>query len=452
LLLFALGAGLVLRVAVEAAYRPALFYTDSWAYVASAYGGHLMVDPLHSVGYPIMLKLLGLAGHDLLVITAPQHLAGLATGALVYWVLLALGVRRSLAALAAALMLVDSYAITLEQKVLSEPFFTLSMLASLCLTATAGGRRSRLIGGGLLLAAATVIRPVALFAVPVWLVYLLWLQPGRNLVLAGTLAAVLPLLAYGAAHQAKAHEFGLTSGTGWQLYGRVAGITDPVSGRSPLFYIFDPRSPARQRYGFSSDPVQLAHSDKALRRDALAVIAHHPLAYARTVGSDFLRYFEPGAMGGDTEDRAVALPSSPREVSINATVGSRWFPHYAPQVRSPAALLRTYADAIHTPRWALGPLSLLGLLTLTLPLLRPGRIAPAPHRREIFLLLGSALAMLLGSAAVSNFAIRYLVPVVPIMLAGGVLAVSDLGFQLGRNKVRVPVQTPKSRPALEYLP
>jgi hypothetical protein len=58
------------------------------------------------------------------------------------------------------------------------------------------------------------------------------------------------------------------------------------------------------------------------------------------------------------------------------------------------------------------------------------RGAHAEHRREIALLVGSGLAMLLGSAATSDFTLRYLLPSVPLLASGGAIAARELVLAL----------------------
>jgi hypothetical protein len=51
---------------------------------------------------------------------------------------------------------------------------------------------------------------------------------------------------------------------------------------------------------------------------------------------------------------------------------------------------------------------------------------PAIHdRREIFLLIGSAGALLVGGV-LNHFEVRYAIPAVPLFMAGGALALHDL--------------------------
>ena len=70
LLLILLAAGLGLRVVTPLAYRPALFYIDSYKYLKGS-GGY---DP---VGYNLLLKPVLWAG-NLATVAAVQHLLGLA--------------------------------------------------------------------------------------------------------------------------------------------------------------------------------------------------------------------------------------------------------------------------------------------------------------------------------------------------------------------------------------
>src|SRR3954466_987589 len=166
-LVLALGA--LLRIACEIAYRPALFYSDSWGYLSMAHGGGIVsFAPLRPSGYPLILKVL----HWLTLTTVVQHLAGLVVATLVYVTCRALNVRPWLAVVAGAFVALDAWAIALEQYILAEAFFSLALM--LAVWASLVARRSSVpiaLGfAGLCLAAATLMRPVGLFAVPAWIV------------------------------------------------------------------------------------------------------------------------------------------------------------------------------------------------------------------------------------------------------------------------------------------
>jgi hypothetical protein len=82
-----LAAGLVLRVLAQITYRPALLYIDTLKYLYNAWPG---TDPL---GYKGVLKAILLVG-NLQVVTAVQHLVGLAMAVAIYAVLRRRGVPR----------------------------------------------------------------------------------------------------------------------------------------------------------------------------------------------------------------------------------------------------------------------------------------------------------------------------------------------------------------------
>ena len=78
-----LAAGLGLRVVTQVAYRPALFYIDSYKYLTGSGGS----DP---VGYNILLKPILWLG-NLAVVAGFQHLLGLAMGVIIYALLIRRG-------------------------------------------------------------------------------------------------------------------------------------------------------------------------------------------------------------------------------------------------------------------------------------------------------------------------------------------------------------------------
>src|SRR5437763_15524557 len=156
-------------------------------------------------GYPFDLKILSVACNGLVSTTFVQHLAGLATGTLAYATLYSLGVRRWLATVAGALVVLDAWAVALEQYVLAEAFLGLLLAAVVWRSLTGLSRRTgtpaALAVAGLCLAAAALMKPVALFAVPAWLVWLAWSRVGARAALAGVVALVLPQPLYRLAHR-----------------------------------------------------------------------------------------------------------------------------------------------------------------------------------------------------------------------------------------------------------
>ena len=443
-----LAVAAAVRIGVAIAYWPATFFGDSWAYLGLAFGdgNPVGIAPDRPSGYPLVIDALSLFGRSLGAITTAQHLAGLATGVLVYALLLRLDLPRWLATAGAALVVLDSYAIALEQQVLAEAFFTLALVASLYLTVGRDRGPVSLAAGGALLASAATMRTAALFAVPVWIVYVLWRHRALRLLVPAVVGLALPLCAYATWHAAETGRFGLTQASGWFLYGRVGEIADcngadvqraarPLCHRNArdrregaAYHIWNADGPARRVFGgMSRDSDKQARSNQVLGDFAKAIIRDRPGRYAELVKDDFLRYFDPDARSRGNSDLAVSLPQFGRLVGRNEQARDRWFPGFVPHVQPPAKRMRDYHQAVHTPRLVMGLLALASVCALLAALaVRLLRRRPPARYREVFLLSGAALAMLLGTAATSEFVLRYMIPVVPLLVCGGVAACADL--------------------------
>lgn len=435
-----LAAGLVLRLGAAVAYRPALFYSDSWGYLSMAHGnGIVSFAPLRPSGYPLILKVLTPFGDGLFAATWTQHLAGLATGTLVYATVRWFQVPRWAATLGGAFVVLDAWAIALEQHILSEAFFGLAL--ALCVWASLTGRGRGGTGwalafAGLCLAAAALMRPVALFAIPVWLAWLVWVRPGARPALAGVAALAAPLLIYCVVHASTVGNFGLTQAEGWFLYGRVGAIADcdgidverparklcdrpaRAASEEQSFFMFNRRSPARRAFGgISADSGKQGETNAILRRFALQVIAERPGEYLRLAGRDFLKFMRPGPRARYREDQTVEFPSGARIRFDDAKTRKRLFPRLAPRADTPSGALRSYGRVFHTSRILIALVTLASLAALVLGIRRRDPLAPA-----IFLSLGIALAMLAGAALTATFALRYLVPCVAEFVVAGTLS------------------------------
>jgi hypothetical protein len=442
-----LAAGAVLRIACEIAYRPALFYSDSWGYLSMAHGSGLVTfAPLRPSGYPLILKVL----HALPVITTAQHIAGLVTATLVYVVCRHLGVVRSLATLAGALIALDAWTIALEQYVLAEAFTALALMLALWASLVARRSSSDLAFGfaGLCIAAAGLMRPSALFAIPAWLIWMVWVKPGLRPVLAGLACLVVPLVIYSAAHSHTTGTFGLTQANGWFLYGRVGSIAScnginvdreerklckrpaEAAHENQSYFMFNRRSPARQAFGgISADSKKQAHSNTVLGKFARQVIINHPGAYAKLVAGDFFRYFRPGPHALHREDDTVQFPHSARIRFDEPTIRHRLYPSLRTHASTPSSALRSYAKVFHTSRPLMALIALAGIVAFALGLRRHDPRVPA-----LFLAWGIAIGILLGAALAAGFALRYLVPVVPELAVTGAVAVEIVRANVRRER------------------
>ena len=457
-----LAVGLGVRALAVIAYTPALFFGDSWGYVVSAFSGHpVAISNIRPSGYAALMRVLTIPGRDLTQLVVLQHLAGLATGTIVYVVLVRARIPRTAAALASALVFLDGYVIALEQHLMPEAFFTPTLLVSallLCWPAlrAAGsppatsarvvrpGVRAAAIAG-LLLAAAILQRTAGLFAIPFFAVYLLWIRVGAKAFVAFVLALALPVLAYAAAEKSRFGTFGLSQTDGWVLYGRVAGFADCAGARIPAdalplcetaaqrashpdagdWYIFDLDSPAVRLFGGYATTVSAQrHSNQVLGAFAHRIIVHQPLDYLEAVARDVVRYFTPGATPFADNVSATSLPADVSDEEVVADVRDRYLPSLHLAVRSPSGVVRAYRSAVHVPRPVLALLVLAAIVALVLR---------TPWRREILLLSGSGLGLIVGAAASAGFGLRYLEPSVPLIAIGGTLAAFDLWARFARR-------------------
>jgi hypothetical protein len=421
-----LAVAALLRVAAHVAFGPALFFTDSWAYIDSAYTGEPVgFRPDRPSGYPLLLDAVWLTGTGLAGVTAAQHLAGFATGVVAYVLLTHLGVAKWLAATATALILLDAYALALAEHIMPEAFFTLALTGATALVLLTR-RAAWLAAAGTLVAVAITLRSAAVFAVPVFAIYLL-LRTGWRPALAAAAGFAVPLAAYLALQLAGGAPVGLNQASGWFLYGRVAEVADcrqvPADTR-PLcprpedrdkgaaFHVWDSRSAPNQVYAGMGD----RNANEALRRFSLAVMRDRPGRYLGTVAADVGRYFTPGSESRAGSDSAISFPDAGRvQLDSNSWVTERrqrYFPELISQVQAPAEPLRIYGRFANIPHPLLGLLALVAMAALLV----------VPRRRlEIALPLAVALAILVGSTATSAFVLRYIVPLAPLLICAGTL-------------------------------
>jgi hypothetical protein len=248
---------------------------------------------------------------------------------------------------------------------------------------------------------------------------------------------VATLAAFTAANQAQTGRLGLTNADGWFLYGRTAALADctrfePPAGtaplcepsghaeRPPVFYVWAPESPAQRLYGHVGAPG----SDDPLRDFAVATVRSRPLAFAGRVGEDLLRYADPGAASPGGSDGAITLPEEPRTQPgwLDVEARDAYVPGYEPEVSPPAGLARAYAGAIRFPRPLLVVLvALPPALAVVALRRRPARWLP-----EVALLSGSGVALVAGATLTSAFVVRYMVPALPLLVAGAALAIAAL--------------------------
>jgi hypothetical protein len=432
--------GIALRIVATLAYRPALVFIDSIPYLNNSV--HLSPKPLRPFGYPVLLRALSEAG-GLSLIPFVQHVAALAVIVLLYATLLRLGVRRWMAALAAAPVLLDAMQLNLEHQIMSDVQFELFVACACCVLLWRPRPGIWAAGGaGLLLAAATLTRPVALIAILPAVLVLLFVRAGITRLAAMVGAFAVPLLIYAAWFHSIFGVYALTGYDGHFLYARVAPFANCAKFSVPAYQ--RPLCPTEPRltvdgYMWSrrrspifdfSVPPSMRHGEQpwlyrsqAAGSFARQAILHQPLSYLRTVGHDFLRGFwptrntQPGEVSASRWKFQVDHPWRRPTLTYMQQHGDH------PSVNRPLArFLESYQRVGYTP----GPLLFAALVVGLLGAAGIGSARRSGLRSACFLFSVSAALMLIASIAVSQFSWRYQLPQLILLPAAAALGVTAL--------------------------
>jgi hypothetical protein len=314
----AVCAAVALRVITGLGYRWAIWFNDSYDYVAIAL--HPRPDPVRSGGYPLLLWLLG-PFHSLALVTAGQHLLALAGAAGIYALLRhRMGLPGWGATLAVAPLLFDAYQIQLEQLLLGDTLAGFLLIAAVvavlwswparhrrCAATRSPAGKALLVAAaaGLLFGAAAVTRVVALPVAVLGLAYLVIVRAGWRPVAAAAAAAAAPLAGYALWFHAVHGVYALDSADGIFLWGRTAAFAECGTIKPPPSEAWlCPRLPPSRR---AASSTQVWRSDSPLdwgrgqvfspaenaaaRKFALRAIAAQPGGYARAVLSGTGRTF-----------------------------------------------------------------------------------------------------------------------------------------------------------------
>jgi hypothetical protein len=445
-----LAVGLVLRVATQIAYRPALFYIDSMKYLFGAYPGN---DP---PGYQILIRPL-LAVADPSFLAGLQHVLGLAMAVVLYVVLQRRGVPRWLAALATAPILLDGYQLQIEQTIMPDVMFEACIVAGLAaLLWHPRPRTALVIAGGLALGASATARQVGEILILPALAYLLVAVPGwrRRLTQGAILCAAfaLPVLVYCSVALAVTGHFRLSYAGTNEFYGRLVLAVDcqklslaaderalcPSHAQAVQLGIdgleHNPASPLR-RYQ-AAHPGTFAAAVSGFNR---RLLRQDPAAVAAAIGRDALKLFavERVTAAGDGPisrwqfQRGYPLYPNPLYASaiteqVVAKAG-RQFGGGGPAVTvSLASFLRGYQlGGGYTPGPLLALATLAGLAgTLSLAR-RHATTAQRDAARACLLTFTSAAAILLISDAF-EFSWRYQLPALVTLPPAAALAITAL--------------------------
>jgi Dolichyl-phosphate-mannose-protein mannosyltransferase len=454
-----LGVGALLRIVTQVAYRPALLFIDSYAYLDNLHA----LSPRHAqpIGYDIVLRPVLSLG-NLATVAALQHLLGLGMGIAIYAVLVRLGSRRWVAALAAAPVLLDAYQLQIEQNILSEVLFQALVLAAVVLLLWKRRPLSVpvLAVAGVLLGMAVAVRVVGLVLVVPAVAFALFAGPGgwQRLIRAGTiaLAFALPVGAYVGYYRIDTGRIGINRGDALLLYGRAATIVDCRGLDLPKYErVLCPKEPLGDRLGsdiyahHSPYPGRVVpppgkNRDTVLRDFARRVFVHQPLDYARAVAIDFSKGFSwpRGTFPGDVPIEWWQFQRHYPTFQHDPVKAIRGQGGGGPSVTEPLAVfLRDYQLSVgYTP----GPFLGLAFLAGVVAAIGIGRARRSGLRAACALPTLCGLFLLLG-ADMFHFSWRYQLPALVLAPLAGGLGLTALTGRVTANPATT--NAPDSQPA-----
>ena len=433
--ILALAAATVVRLVAVLAYRPALWFNDSFEYVAVALRPQPYV--VRPDGYSFLLRAL-LPLHSFTLVTVLQHLMGRATAGLVYALLRRLSLPGWGATLACVPVLFDGYQLRLEHMVLSDTLFTLLCVATVVTVLWRPHLSAvRLASVGLLLAAAVLTRPVALPLVPVLLVFLLVRRVGWRPFAVFLVALVVPLFSYASWFRAVNGNYALTTTSGVFLYSRTATFVDcgegyltpklaplcpsgkPFHRPPPEHFVWHGGTPLADRPG----PLFTRENNALGSQFARSVILHQPLDYARAVAQDLARGFAvrpPSTYPNRDIVKAYSFDAAPVAVPDRVFVSggsaaqdTRAYEQGDPRTRSRqpfAGWLASYQRYVYL--W--GPLLFALIVVGLVGCVRGPR---SERRTAIRMLTATGLILLVVPTMTQSFDIRYVLPAQPFLAA-----------------------------------
>lgn len=427
------------RIVAMIGYRPLLmFYGDSFSYYTAA--GDVAPPYSRPLGYSSLIRLMAWT-NQLSAVALVQHLAVLLLAVAIYAALLSLRAPVWLAVIVPLPMLLDGYQILSEHTLLTETMFTVLVVVALLLVL-----RQRVTVGvaslaGLLLAASTLTRTVALPLIAVVVAYLVVRRVRWTSVIACMACFSVPLLAYAGWYAAAHGAFRLQEDARF-LYARVAPIaqceklvipdrlqrfcddTPPQERPGSNFYAWDKDSPfLKVPTGTPTDQIALVRAETQVlaREFAVAVIQQQPLDYASLMARDVVHYFGPGrtASPQDTPPTWWEFPeqraASDQQLVLSGSnyQGRSTDPRVTPWS---AQFLRTWQQVLGTQGLLVLLFCLLGVAGAAL-----GRtVRRGARRADATLLTVAGLVLLVVPAATSVFDYRYLLPPATVLyLAGG---------------------------------
>ncbi len=435
---------IAVRVAVAALYFPSIFEVyDTPRFARAVPQAGLFDDYWMPAGYPAFLKIVHHLSTEIWVTVAVQHLIGIGLVVVVFAAVRRCTQSAIAASVAAAVAALSGDLIYLEHIILADGFlFTFSVLACACICFGLGDRTDTrwLVAAGVCAACAMLSRSVGLAVIvsTVGVALLFSSSSGRLLrirdacAVAGGAGVILGL--YVTAFWAVGGTYlGLADMREWNLYSRVAPFADcrkfdPPAGSRPLcadaplevrsgpfFYIWDENSVSRRNFAPLGPRTGTIPGEFARE-----VLIHQPLDYLEAVGSDLLRYLEPGfessaELGGQTR---AEISFERRDLMVEGLIQQALQPRYKGvelRIRAPE-LLSGYQQLFRVDRL----LVLISLLaTLAGIVLLRGR-----ERVGVAVFGLSALGLFVLPTLTVSYDYRYGIPPTNLLAIAGTIAIS----------------------------
>jgi hypothetical protein len=458
--LVVLGVGVALRVVTQIAYRPALLYIDSYRYLGNLHD----LDPAQTsqpLGYIVLLLRPVLSVGNLAVVTAVQHIIGLAMGVAIYVLLIRFGVRRWVAVLAVVPVLLDAYELQIEQNIMSEVLFQALILGAVVLLLWKRPLTLPFLAiGGALFGLAATVRAVGVVLVVPGVLFAIVAGTGgwQRIIRAATIGLTFAVVVgtYAGYYWIKAGDVSLSRGDAYLLYGRAATIVDCRGLDLPDYErVLCPKEPLDDRLG----PNTYAHHspypgrvelppgesrDDVLRDFSHRVFVHQPLDLAKHVATDFVKVFtfRRTTFPGDVALERWQFQRDYPTFELNPTSATRTYGGGEPRVIEPlAAFLRGYQLSVgYVPGSFLGIAFIAGLLASA----GVGRARRSGLRAACLLPTLCGLSVLLA-ADLFHFSWRYQLPALVLAPLAGALGVTALmGWVTAARQGSTPVARPPS--------
>jgi hypothetical protein len=444
----ALALAAVVRLAVVVAFPPGFVFSDGPTYLA-------LVDDLQPLadrasGYGFLLDALDAVSRSVWLVTAVQHVLGLATAVVLYALLRRWSVSPLLATLACLPVLFDAMQLSMEHSVLSDVLFDLLVVGGVAALAWHRTPRVPTVAlGGLLLGASVCVRVVGEPLVVVAVLFCLWAATTwrARLVAAVVVAATfaLPVAAYTAWYHSEHGVWAMSESGGRALYMRTTGFVDcsrfsmpdyerPLCPAEPLGSRLDPTEYGWHTPNGTHDlaPPPGVTPNDAMHDFALRAIGAQPWDYVRIVARDLMLNFTAPRIDRYEYDTAPKW----RLQTYEEFQQTGWtYPAY---VAHGGTLLRAHQPLAGWLGWygftvyAWGPLLFLLTLVSSVGLLAPSRWSrrddvPSRDLRPLLLLvLATAAGLLAVPAVTAQFVWRYQLPFLVLVPASAALAVMRL--------------------------